>query len=425
MNLKYFVIKGKKKYTSIYVRFWDSKRIDQKTRTGISTQYSDWSESKQRIKVRPSSTNTDDLNNKLESLERHVYDTYNYDYNNRTYISNDWLKKTVENFFGRAEKNELYKIYFVDWVEEFNKTAHKRINNGNPITHNTLKNYTSTYNKLKAFEKSQNRKYRFEDIDLNFHRDFVYFCKKELNLNENSIGSLISRIKTFCRNIELDGYPINPKFKHKEFSIPKNETFDPYLNVTEISNIFNHDFSDNERLDNARDLFILGLVTGLRISDFLKITEKNILGNVINVTTQKTKQNLTIPIHNYFNETLKKRNGNFPRKISDAKFNKYIKEIAQEVGINEKTFGSKIKDGEKVKTLDYYEKWELITSHICRRSFSTNLFLAGIDIQIIMKATGHTTEKSFLKYIKAGKDEHIQKISDYWKTKENEDKQTN
>ena len=296
MNLKYFVIKGKKKYSSIYIRFWDSKRIDQKTRTGISTQPSDWSEAKQRIKVRPDSSNTDELNNKLESLERHVYDAYNLDYNNRTYISNDWLKKTVENFFGRAEKNELYKIYFVDWIEQFNKTAHKRINNGSPIKQNTIKNYTSTLNKLKAFETFQNRKYRFEDIDLNFHRDFVYFCKHELKLNENSIGSLISRIKTFCRNIELDGYPINPKFKHKEFSIPKNETFDPYLNVTEISNIFNHDFSDNERLDNARDLFILGLVTGLRISDFLKITEKITFAMILKLNSQINNPSNTIPL---------------------------------------------------------------------------------------------------------------------------------
>ncbi len=422
MNLKYFVIKGKKKYSSIYIRFWDSKRIDQKTRTGISTQPSDWSEAKQRIKVRPDSSNTDELNNKLESLERHVYDTYNLDYNNRTYISNDWLKNTVENFFGRAEKNELYKIYFVDWIEQFNKTAHKRINNGSPIKQNTIKNYTSTLNKLKAFETFQNRKYRFEDIDLNFHRDFVYFCKHELKLNENSIGSLISRIKTFCRNIELDSYPINLKYKHKEFSIPKNETHDIYLSETEISKIYNHDFSDSDRLDNARDLFIIGLVTGLRISDFLRISEKNILENVINITTTKTNQNLTIPIHHYFNEILKKRNGKFPRTISDVKFNKYIKDVAEEVGLKEKTFGSKIDKKSKVKAEDYYEKWELVTSHVCRRSFATNLFLAGIDVSIIRKATGHTTEKSFVNYIKASKDEHIQKISDYWKTKNDENK---
>ncbi|MEZ4853077.1 hypothetical protein [Flavobacterium sp.] len=97
--------------------------------------------------------------------------------------------------------------------------------------------------------------------------------------------------------MNLDGYQINPKYKHQEFSIPKNETFDIYLNENEIKQIFEYDFSCSEKLDNTRDLFVIGLVTGLRVSDFLKITKDNILGNVINITTTKTNQNLTIPIH--------------------------------------------------------------------------------------------------------------------------------
>ncbi|WP_371269379.1 phage integrase SAM-like domain-containing protein [Flavobacterium sp.] len=91
----------------------------------------------------------------------------------------------------------------MDWVERFVATAHKRLNNGKPITANTIKNYTSTLTKLKDFEESQNTKYRFEDIDLNFHRDFIFFCREKYGLNNNSIGSLINRIKTLCRNIEF------------------------------------------------------------------------------------------------------------------------------------------------------------------------------------------------------------------------------
>ncbi|MEZ4854814.1 tyrosine-type recombinase/integrase [Flavobacterium sp.] len=417
MNLKYFIVKGKKKYCSIYVRFWDSKRLDQKTRTGISTLISDWSESKQRIKVRVNSLNTDELNKKLDDLERFIYDSYNFDYNNKAFISKDWLKVKVESFFGRVSDDELYKAYFIDWVERFVATAHKRLNNGKPITANTIKNYTSTLTKLKDFEESQNTKYRFEDIDLNFHRDFIFFCREKYGLNNNSIGSLINRIKTFCRNIEFDGYQINPKYKHQEFSIPKNETFDIYLNENEIKQIFEYDFSCSEKLDNTRDLFVIGLVTGLRVSDFLKITKDNILGNVINITTTKTNQNLTIPIHPFFSETLKKRNGDFPRKISDQKFNKYIKEVTKEVGLKEKVFGSKRDEESKTKAEGYFEKWELVTSHTCRRSFATNLYLAGIDVAIIRKATGHTSEKTFINYVKASNDEHIKKISDYWKNK--------
>jgi integrase len=414
MKLKYFLIKGKNKYCSIYVRFWDSKRIDQKTRTGISSVYKEWSASKQKIKVKVNDTNIGKLNKKLDLLERFLYDKYNLEYNNKTFISEKWLKESVNSFFGRVSEDENHKAYFVDWVVNFVATAHKRIHNGKPIKDRTITNYTSTLNKLKDFELQQNKKYRFEDIDLDFYRDFVFYCNDKLNLNNNSIGSLISRIKTFCRNIEFDGLPINPKYKHSEFSIPKQETFDIYLNEKEINSIFNHDFSDNERLDNTRNLFIIGLRTGLRISDIVRIKKENILGSVVNITTQKTNQNLTIPLHPQFKEILNKRNGELPREISQAKFNKYIKEVCQEADIKEKTFGSKRDKDLTKKTEGYYEKWELVASHICRRSFATNLFLQDLDISAIRHATGHTTDKAFLNYVKASADEKLQKLIQKW-----------
>ncbi|HRZ32594.1 MAG TPA: tyrosine-type recombinase/integrase [Flavobacterium sp.] len=414
MNLKFFIVEGKKKYTSIHVRFWDSKRIDQKTKTGITVSADDWSSSKQRLKPKATTTNRDFLNHQLEQVERYVIDKYNLDYNSKKFISEKWLKETIENFFGRVTEDNNYKIYFVDWVELFVKEAPKRMYNGKPIAERTIKNYTTTLNKLKAFEKVQNHKYRFEDIDLNFHRDFIHYSSTVEKLNNNSIGSLITRIKTFCSNIELDGYSINPKYKHRDFKAPSNETKDIYLNEEEINKIAKHDFSDKESLDNARDLFIIGLRTGLRVSDFLRIGKENVIDNIINITTQKTNQNLYIPIHPQFQEVLNKRNGEFPREISDQKFNLYIKTACEEVGLKEMVFGAKINPETNRKEFKIYPKHELVTSHICRRSFATNLFLAGFDNSTIMKATGHQSEAQFLKYIKASQTEHLQKISAYW-----------
>ncbi len=414
MNLKYFIIKGKNKNCSIHVRFWDSKRIDQKAKTGLSVFADDWSEAKQRLKLKVTSTKKDFYNNQLEQLERHIYDNYNYDYNSKKHISASWLKETLNSFFGRVTNDENYKIYFVDWVTQFVKNAPKRMHNGKPITDRTIKNYTSALNKLKAFEKHQNFRYRFEEIDLNFHRDFVHYCTTTGKLNNNSTGSIINRIKTFCTNIELDGYPINTKYKHRDFSSPTNETRDIYLTDNEINKISKHNFSESDRLENARDLFVIGLRTGLRISDFLRIGEENILGNIINITTQKTNQNLFIPIHPQFQEILDKRKGEFPREITDQKFNLYIKEICKIVGFTEKTSGAKINKDTNRKEFGIFPKYELVASHICRRSFATNLYLAGFDNATIMKATGHKSEAQFLKYIKSTQEEHIKKISDYW-----------
>ena len=414
MNLKYLIVKGKNKNCSIHVRFWDSKRIDHKAKTGLSVLADDWSEAKQRLKPKAISTKRDFCNNQLEQLERHIVDNYNFDYNSKKHISSSWLKETINSFFGRVPNDENYKVYFVDWVEIFIKNAHKRIYKGNPISERTIKNYTTTLNKLKAFEKLQNYKYRFEEIDFIFHRDFIYYCANTEKLNNNTIGTLINKIKTFCSNIELEGYAVNPKYKHRDFNSPTNETRDIYLTDNEINKIAKHDFSDSERYDNTRDLFIIGLRTGLRVSDFLRIGKENILGNIINITTQKTNQNLFIPIHPQFQEILDKRNGEFPREITDQKFNLYIKDICEIVGFKEKTSGAKINKETKRKEFGIYPKHELVTSHICRRSFATNLFLGGFDNTTIMKATGHKSEAHFLKYIKTTQEEHLQKISDYW-----------
>ena len=50
-------------------------------------------------------------------------------------------------------------------------------------------------------------------------------------------------------------------------------------------------------------------------------------------------------------------------------------------------------------------KYQLIKTHTARRSFCTNAYKAGMDCLDIMALSGHTTEKSFLRYIKVTQEE--------------------
>lgn len=45
------------------------------------------------------------------------------------------------------------------------------------------------------------------------------------------------------------------------------------------------------------------------------------------------------------------------------------------------------------------KKWELIGSHIGRRSFCTNYYFEGVPISTIMSVSGHKSEATFLLYI--------------------------
>jgi len=179
----------------------------------------------------------------------------------------------------------------------------------------------------------------------------------------------------------------------------------------------------HDYLDNSRDWFIIGLRTGFRISDFLRLTQKDLVDGFIEKQTEKTGFPVIIPLHDQVKAILDKRNGLFPRKISDQRFNEYIKIIAEEAGLTQYIEGAKItevkiiKSGkeEKIhrKQFKKYPKYELVTSHICRRSFATNLY-GKIDTLTIMKITGHQTEKQFLDYIKITPKEYAEKLKEYW-----------
>ena len=125
-----------------------------------------------------------------------------------------------------------------------------------------------------------------------------------------------------------------------------------------------------------------------------------------------------IPMHPQVKEILEKRNG-FPERISDQKFNLYIKEVCEEAKINAMTEGSKINPKTKRKEKGLYPKYELVSSHICRRSFASNLY-GKLPNLVIMGITGHQTEAQFLKYIKITPKENAKKLMEFWQKQQEE-----
>ncbi|MBK9671947.1 MAG: tyrosine-type recombinase/integrase [Bacteroidetes bacterium] len=129
---------------------------------------------------------------------------------------------------------------------------------------------------------------------------------------------------------------------------------------------------------NAKDWLIISCETGQRVSDFMRFKKEQIRyeGNVplIEFTQVKTGKKMAIPLSKTVMEILNKRDGEFPRQISYQRYNEYIKDVCKIAKINEKVKSTKTKTKQKVtrKESGTFEKWELVTSHIGRRSFSTN-----------------------------------------------------
>ena len=161
---------------------------------------------------------------------------------------------------------------------------------------------------------------------------------------------------------------------------------------------------------------ILGLWTGLRISDFMNLPVIDPDSKFIEVEPKKTSNSsgikVIIPLHHHIKEMIRRRG--MPTPLTDQYFNKLIKEVGKEVGFTDKMEGDLMNPKTKRKERGVYEKWQLISSHTCRRSFATNLYLMNFPTLSIMKITGHTTEASFLKYIKVTPKEHAEKLLAHW-----------
>ncbi len=418
-----YLIKGEKNTTNILLRFKNGRKCDLTATTDLKVEPKKWSAAKQKVKLTADDTTKDEVNNKLSELEKFIFDEFNSDNSKGEFIDKHWLRKKIAKFFNRpVDETAIDEVFFIPFMETFIKNAPTRIIKGKnkAIAKGTITKYNTTQRKLEEYEKRFKTKLKFTDLDLTFYDRFVNFLSQEQKINLGTIGNYIGTLKTIARDAKLKGLPVHPHIEHPNFFVPKITADSIYLNDDEINKIFNHDFKGVERLENTRDLFIIGLRTGLRISDFLRLKDTNIKNGYIEIETQKTGQTVTIPLHKQVKAILEKRNG-FPRAISDQKFNEHVKELCRVAKFTELTQGSKINKDTKRKEEGIFEKWELVSSHICRRSFATNLY-GKLDNLTIMGVTGHQTETQFLKYVKITNTEKAEKLKDYW-NKQNEEQE--
>ncbi len=105
---------------------------------------------------------------------------------------------------------------------------------------------------------------------------------------------------------------------------------------------------------------------------------------------------------------MKKYDWELPKPISNQKMNEFLKEIGTLAKLETPVEIAITKAGKLQK--DIFKKHELISTHVARRSFASNLYLADVPSITIMKITGHKTEKSFLRYIRITQEENANKL---------------
>lgn len=195
-----------------------------------------------------------------------------------------------------------------------------------------------------------------------------------------------------------DGLTSNHEHQSKGFKTVKEDADTIFLNKNEIDALTILKI-DDERMSRVRDLFIMNCFTGLRHSDWPKVTMNNIHDGKLFVKTQKTNEPVIIPVHPLVNKILDKYGPSL-----HIPTNQEVNRVLRWVGEYAKT--KKVVKGNM-------DKWLMIRSHTARRSFATNAYLAGIPMRDIMQITGHRTTESFLKYIRVTKLETAEKLKDH------------
>lgn len=413
-----YLLRSKSKAANLYVRFVNGRAYNITTVLPICIDPKFWDDKNQKIRNVLEVRNRDEINRQLAHLKLYIPDEFNKAFMSGEVIDVNWLAETCKNFFQRPKQEVKGKIpkhliYYTDfalwWIE--NKSSEYLVNSSTYMNEREKGKYLSFIRMVQDFEGR--KKLKIKDVTSRQITAFVNHLAEQ-NYASKTIQRHISRFKFFLFRAEEDNMSVNNAFKQKVY-VPKAEPLkEPYFNEEELEKIFNADFKGNKTLENVRDNLIIACWTGLRVSDFLgQLDISNFIDDFIEVTTQKTKTKVVIPVHPHVKRILINRKGKLPEKISDQKFNKYIKQICKKLKFNEFMKGGIYDKDKKRKVIGMHPKWKLITSHIGRRSFATNHY-GKIPNSVIMGVCGWAKEEMMLHYIKKSNKEHAVELKQYW-----------
>ncbi len=413
-----FILQSKNNPANIYLRLSLDKKTSLKRKTGYLINPKDWSNETSLPKQ-----NDVDLKNlkaDLKAMSNTVEKNLNKAVSLKQGITGEWLQQQIDIIKGTKKETDPDNL--LTWIQHYIDNVPNKVAPGGKtgVTTNTIQKYTTLKNKITNFQSYKKKRYFVKDVGLKFGNELTNYFLEIEQLSRNSTGRYVKYLKAVCNDAKIYGIETHPQLELiKGISEPGDIV---YLTIDELANIKNTTF-DRTALENAKDWLLIGCYIGQRVSDLLTLTDENLAVRnglrVIELTQQKTKKRVTIPLHPIVEEILKKNKGHFPGPISTQKFNDHIKDICKIAKIEELIKGNKkvnIGTAESPiwrKKHSIYPKHELISTHVCRRSFASN-FYGEMPTSLIKSITGHGTEQMLLKYIGKQSNDYAQQIADYW-----------
>jgi integrase len=278
--------------------------------------------------------------------------------------------------------------------------------------HGTIQIYRSAYNLLKQMSADLKIEIEFETFGPEFNNLLIKYLQEKRNSSVNTIAKYQKVIRTIMNESLERNLHNNLQFKSSKCKRLSEKVEKIFLTKDEIKQLRLLNLNDEPKLDVVRDLFLIGCYTSLRYSDYSTIVKSNIIKNeqglFFSIMTKKTNQKVVIPIHPVVKKILKKYNYQLPKSPCNQITNQRLKKVGLLAGINTDVEITKTIGG--VMTSIVYKKYELMTTHVARRSMITNAFRAGIAELAIRKMSGHKSAAVFESYVRVTEEMNAQDL---------------
>lgn len=279
---------------------------------------------------------------------------------------------------------------------------------------------------LIEYQESISRRFTLDDIDMDFRDGFVEWCYSK-GLMTNTLRTYIGMIY-YCMIVAFEEHLTdNDISRYHIFRINGEKRKSVYVTNEQTDFLFSLDFSsvddvrtlikehvtDQQKkreycdeitdtiVNNLRrslDVFLVGVLTGQRYSDYIRITQRMFTKIddewFIHFVQSKTGKDVYVPLDVRTKAILDRNGGSLPL-CSRSTLNNFIKLLFRyigwdyDTGIERKVLG---------KTLSS-RFCDMVSSKTARRSFITNAVIAGINSESIMTVTGHFNETNFNMYV--------------------------
>lgn len=358
--------------------------------TGLFINPKNWNNSHQECE--PPSNENNYINSQLNLIKNQINQVFLYlQINNSEFTVDDIYSK----FKGNTPKKELGVL---EVYELFNIRIYKLI--GMDLKKVTYSKYIESFVHLKSFIKAYFKvnDTKLKDLKLNFLNEYEYFLKTQKGLEQSTINKAIQRFRKVIQfALEQEFIEKNPFIGYKAKRLQKEVI---YLTDDELKSIENYDFSQT-RLQQVKDLFVFCCYTGLAFKEMSNLKPEHIVkgfdGNKwIKMNREKTSKPLMIPLLPkalYIISKYQSEEKLLPT-ISNQRFNSYLKEIADIVGLKKN-----------------------LTHHIARKTFaSTVLLFNDVPMEIVSELLGHskisTTQDYYAKIVNKKLSETMKGLSE-------------